>query len=145
MPEEDSAAGASDARIVTASMFRQGPLPAFVHGVLDYVVAAVLIAAPFVLGFDAGAATAASVLLGVVLLVVAASTELPTGLVHSIPRALHALLDYAVAVALIAAPFVLGFSDDGTAAPALIVIGVLQLLQTLATRFLRPKEPAAPA
>jgi predicted Kef-type K+ transport protein len=60
--------------------------------------------------------------------------------VHSIPRALHALLDYAVGAALIAAPFVLGFSDDGTAAPWLIAIGVVQLMQTLATRFLRPKE-----
>lgn len=100
-------------------------------------------AAPFVLGFDGAAQTATAVLLGVALLVVAAATELPTGLVHSIPRALHALLDYAIALALIAAPFVLDFSDDGTATPCLIVIGVLQLLQTLATRFLRPLETAS--
>jgi hypothetical protein len=43
-------------------------------------------------------------------LLVAASTEIATGIVHSVPRALHA------------------------------VIGVLQLLHTLATRFLRPKD-----
>lgn len=121
-------------------MFRQGPLPVFVHGVLDYLVGAALIAAPFVLGFDAAAATAASVALGVVLLVVGASTDVPTGLVHSIPRALHVLLDYAVAVALLVAPFVLGFSDESAPAASLIGIGVFQLIQTLATRFLRPKE-----
>ena len=125
------------------AVFRQGPLPAPIHGLLDYLIGAVLVAAPFVLGFDGAAQTAAAVLLGVALLIVAASTALPTGLVHSIPRALHALLDYAIALALIAAPFVLGFSDDGTAAPCLIVIGVLQLLQTLATRFLRPLETAS--
>ena len=123
-------------------MFRQGPLPAPIHGLLDYLLGAVLVAAPFVLGFDGAAQTATAVLLGVALLLVAASTQLPTGLVHSIPRALHALLDYAIALALLAAPFVLGFSDDATATPCLIVIGVLHLLQTLATRFLRPLESA---
>jgi predicted Kef-type K+ transport protein len=121
-------------------MFRQGPLPPFVHGLLDYLVGVTLIAAPFVLGFDEDTGTAASVVLGVVLLIVAASTDLPTGLVRSIPRALHVFLDYLIALALVAAPFVLGFSDDGTAAPWLIATGVVQLLHTLATRFLRPKD-----
>ena len=121
-------------------MFRQGPLPAFVHGMLDYLVGLALVAVPFVLDFDEGAATGASVALGVALLIVAASSDLPTGLVHSIPRALHAVLDYVVALALLVAPFVLGFSVDGTAAPTLIAIGVVQLMQTLATRFLRPKD-----
>ena len=122
------------------AVFRQGPLPAFVHGLLDYAIGAFLIAAPFVLGFDASEATAVAVGTGLVLLVTAASTELPTGLIHSVPRALHAIIDYVVALALVAAPFVLGFTDEGTATPALVAIGVLHLLQTLATRFLRPKE-----
>ena len=122
-----------------AGMFRQGPLPALVHGLLDYAMGALLVAVPFLLGFTADAATAAAVVAGVILLVVAASTELPTGLVHSVPRALHAIVDYAVALALVAAPFVLGFTDDDTATPTLVALGVLQLLQTLATRFLKPK------
>jgi hypothetical protein len=126
--------------VSSVSMFRQGPLPPLVHGLLDYLVGVTLVAAPFVLDFDEGAATAASVALGVVLLIVAASTDLPTGLVHSIPRALHVFLDYVIAFALVAAPFVLGFSDDGTAAPWLIGTGVVQLMHTLATRFLLPKE-----
>ena len=121
-------------------MFRQGPLPPLVHGVLDYLIGVALIAVPFVADFDEGTAKAASVALGVGLLIVAASTDMPTGFVHSIPRALHVVLDYVIALALVAAPFVLGFSDDGTAAPWLIAIGVVQLMQTLATRFLRPKE-----
>jgi hypothetical protein len=120
-------------------VFRQGPLPPVVHGLLDYAIGALLIAVPFLLGFDATEASAVAIGAGVVLLVVAGATELPTGLVHSIPRALHAVIDYLVAIALIAAPFLLGFTDDGTATPALVGIGVLQLMQTLATRFLRPK------
>lgn len=123
-------------------MFRQGPLPPLVHGLLDYLVGIALLAVPFAVGFDEDAATAVSVALGVVLLIVAASSDLPTSPVHSIPRALHVVLDYAIGVALVAAPFLLGFSDDGTAAPSLIGLGVVQLLHTLATRFLRPKGSA---
>lgn len=122
-----------------SAVFRQGPIPAFVHGVLDYVVGALLIAAPFIFGFTADAAVATSVAAGVALLLVAASTEIATGIVHSVPRALHAIIDYVVALALIASPFLLGFTDDDTATPALIIVGVLQLLQTLATQFLKPK------
>ena len=120
-------------------MFRQGPLPAIVHGLLDYVVAALLIASPFAFGFTADVATATAVGAGLILLVVAASTELATGVVHSIPRALHAILDYAIALALVASPFIFGFTDDDTATPVLIAIGIVELLQTLATRFLKPK------
>ena len=32
-------------------MFKQGPVPAFVHGVIEYIAAALFIAAPFVLSF----------------------------------------------------------------------------------------------
>jgi hypothetical protein len=46
-------------------------------------------------------------------------------------------------LALVAAPFWLGFTDDRTAAAVLVVIGELGLLQTLATRFLRPEEMRA--
>jgi hypothetical protein len=120
-------------------------LPAYVHGLIDYAIGALLIAVPFLLGFDDTTATAVSIGLGLVLLIVAGATELPTGLVHSVPRALHAIIDYVVALALVAAPFVLGFAgEDETATPALVAIGVVQLMQTLATRFLRPKDERRP-
>jgi hypothetical protein len=121
-------------------MFRQGRIPVFVHGVIDYLVGALLVAAPFVLGFDDDTATASAIAAGVAVLVVAAASDLPTALATSIPRAIHVMLDYVLAIAVIAAPFVLGFSDDGTATPTFVVIGVLHLLQTIATRFLRQKD-----
>ena len=52
------------------------------------------------------------------------------------------ILDYVLAIFLIAAPFVLGFSDDGTAAAFFIVLGVVHLLLTIATRFVAD-EPRA--
>jgi len=125
-------------------MFRQGPVPILVHGVLDYLVGVLLIAGPFLFDFSDDAATATAVAAGVVLLVIAAASDLPTGLVRSIPRALHVVLDYVVAIAILVSPFLLGFTGDDTATPYLIAVAVVQLMQTIATRFLRPKGQRAP-
>ena len=123
-------------------MFRQGPIPAYVHGIIEYLAAALLIAAPFIFDFKKDAATAASVILGVVVLIVAASTSWRTSLINSIPVQAHVILDYIVALVLIAAPFLLGFSHDGTAAAFFIVLGVVHLLLTIATRFVAEERPA---
>ena len=122
-------------------MFKQGPVPAFVHGLVEYAAAILMIAAPFLFGFDEDAATAASIAAGVVVLIVAASTAMSTGLIKSIPVHAHVILDYVLAILLIAAPFLLGFSDDSTATAFFIVIGVLHLLLTIATRFIRDERP----
>ena len=118
-------------------MFRQGPIPAFVHGVLEYLAGALLIAAPFLFAFTEDAATAASIVAGVLILIVAASSALSTGLIKAIPVSAHVVLDYILAIVLIAAPFAFGFSDDGTATAFFIVLGVVHLLLTIATRFVR--------
>ena len=123
-------------------MFRQGPVPAYVHGVIEYLAAILFIAAPFIFSFDENAATAASVIVGVLVLVIAASTAWRTGLISSIPVQAHVILDYGLAIFLIAAPFLLGFSDDGTAAAFFITLGVVHLLLTIATRFVADERPA---
>src|SRR3954451_11732055 len=116
-------------------MFKQGPIPAFVHGAIEYLAAVLLIAAPFIFSFEDDTATAVSIVAGVVVLVVTASTALPTGLIKSIPVQAHAVIDFLLAAVLIAAPFVFGFSDDGTATAFFIILGVVHLLLTIATRF----------
>src|ERR687893_2991803 len=113
-------------------MFKQGPIPAFVHGIVEYAAGILLIAAPFLFGFDDDAAAAASIVAGVLILVIAASTAMSTGLIKSIPVQAHVILDYLLAIALIAAPFVLGFEDDGAATALFIAVGVLHLLLTIA-------------
>ena len=125
-------------------MFKQGPVPAFVHGVIEYLAAALFIAAPFLFSFDDDTATAVSIVVGVLLLIVTASTALPTGLIKSIPVQAHAVIDFLLAAALIASPFLFGFSDDGTATAFFIVLGVLHLLLTIATRFVTEERPRRP-
>jgi hypothetical protein len=122
-------------------MFKQGPVPAFVHGVVEYLAAALFIAAPFLFSFDDDTATAVSIVSGVVILIVTASTALPTGLIKSIPVQAHAVIDFLLAAMLIAAPFLFGFTDDGTATAFFIVLGVVHLLLTIATRFVSEERP----
>jgi SPW repeat len=125
-------------------MFKQGPVPAFVHGIVEYAAGVLLIVAPFLFGFDSDAATAAAIVIGVLVLIIAASTAMSTGLIKSIPVQAHVMLDYIVAIALIAAPFVLGFSDDGNATAFFITLGIVHLLLTIATRFIRDERPRRP-
>ena len=125
-------------------MFKQGPIPAFVHGIVEYAAAILFIAAPFLFDFTEDAATALSLVVGVLILIIAASTAWRTGLIQSIPVQAHVTLDYVLAIFLIASPFLLGFTDDGTAAAFFIVLGVIHLLLTIATRFItEPRPPRA--
>ena len=105
------------------------------------LAAILFIAAPFLFDFNEDSATALSLIVGVLILIIAASTAWRTGLIQSIPVQAHVMLDYVLAIFLIASPFLLGFSDDGTAAAFFIVLGVVHLLLTIATRFVPEERP----
>lgn len=105
------------------------------HGVIEYVVGVLFIVAPFLFSFDETSATAASIVVGLVLLAFTSLSELPTGLVRSISVGVHVTADIVLAVLLVALPFVLGFRDETAPTALFIIIGVLHLLVTIATRF----------
>lgn len=111
------------------------------HGLIEYLAGAVFIGAPFVLMFQSSAATGISIAVGVVILVVAAATAGPTGLISQIPIPAHVALDYILAIFLIASPFLFGFSDETAPLAFFIVLGVAHLLITIGTRF-GDKAPA---
>lgn len=124
-------------------LLREGPLPVLAHGVIEYLAGILFIAAPTLWSFEAPAATAVSVVVGVVVLIVAATSAVPTGLIRGIPVSVHVALDFVLAIALIATPFVFGFVDDRNALIFFLALGVLHLLVTIGTRFERlPKEGA---
>jgi hypothetical protein len=126
-------------------MMREGPIPLFAHGAIEYLASALFIAAPFLFDFTSGAATGLSIVVGVVVLAVAASTDGPTSLVDQIPRAAHVALDYVLVVLLIALPFLAGFSDETAPTVFFIVLGVAHLLMTIGTRFRTGAEGSAAA
>src|SRR5918999_524351 len=116
-------------------MFREGPFPAFLHGLVEYIAGGLFIALPLVLGYDSGAATAASIVIGVLLIGVAASTDWGLSLNNQIPKPVHFAIDWLVAGLMIASPFLFGFSDESTPTAIFLTAGVLQLLMTIGTRF----------
>jgi hypothetical protein len=124
------------------AVLRDGPIPRFVHGIVEYVGGGVMVAAPFILDFKSDSAKAAAIVIGVLVIVLAASTNGSTSLVNSVPLSVHVVLDYLAAALLIAAPFIFTFSDEGAPTAFFIVVGVLHLLITIGTRFRGPREPA---
>ena len=116
-------------------MLRKGPVPVAVHGVVEYLAGVLFIAAPYLFDFEVTRAKTVSIAVGVVVLVVAAVTRGPTGLIDELPVPAHVVLDFVLAIFLISAAFLFGFSDAGKATAFFIVIGVVHLLLTIATRF----------
>ena len=122
----------------------RGFVPPQVHGVLDYPLAAILIAGPLVFNFDDTAATVIALVFGGGAAVLAVATAWSTGIVKIIPPLVHGYADTVVTVALIVLPFAVGFSDHTPALLFYVIVGVAGLLATLATRFELPKPAAQP-
>lgn len=121
-------------------MPEQGPIPLFVHGVIEYVAAVLFLLAPFVFGFESTAAATLAVMLGLGVFLLAATTSGPSGIVYELPLSVHLRLDYGLAALLIVAPFVFMFFDEAAPTIFFILLGVVHLLITLGTRFVWPGE-----
>ncbi len=126
-------------------MMRQGPISRFLHGAIEYLAGVLLVAAPFLFSFESDAATAVAVVAGVIVLVIASSTDGPTSLINSIPTATHVVLDFALAAVLIASPFLFSFSDETKPTAFFLLLGVAHLLVTIGTRFKPARDAAGPA
>jgi hypothetical protein len=119
---------------------RRGSVTLSLHVLVEYGLGVLTILAPFLFSFDATSAKLVSVLVGVAILVLAVVTDAPTGIARSLPVASHVVLDYVLALFLIVAPFVFGFSDDDDAATAyFIVLGVGYVMLAVLTRYRGPK------
>lgn len=112
-------------------------IPPYVHGILDYLGAILLILAPNLFGFAdyGGAAVWVPRVLGVAILGMAILTQYRVGLVRLIPMQAHLLVDYIASIFLAASPFLFGFSE----APSNVwlphvVVGVAILMLSLLTQ-----------
>ncbi|MDB5615582.1 MAG: hypothetical protein JWQ22_3235 [Devosia sp.] len=87
-------------------------IPTRVHGILDYVVGAILILAPYLLGFaDGTAAQWVPMVLGVAAIAYSLVTEYELSLAKLLPLWVHLGLDIASGVLLAASPWLFGFAD----------------------------------
>lgn len=125
-------------------MLHQGRFPLALHALVEYLAGALLIAAPWLFDFDSGGATAVSIVLGVIVLAVAASTEWRLALMPTIPIPFHLALDFALGGVMIACPFIFGFSDETAPTAFFIVLGVFHLLFSLGTRYVKDESADEP-
>src|SRR3954469_2368898 len=106
----------------------KGPIPLRAHAALEPVVAIVLIAAPWIFGFDdVSSATAVSIAVGVIMLISGMATRWRLSLVKLIPLRMHFMTDVLIGIVCLAAPFVLGFSDETAPLVFFLVMGVGEL------------------
>lgn len=110
-------------------------IPTRMHGVLDYLVGILLIASPWVFGFnDSNSAQWTAIIVGGVLLVTSLMTNYEVGMVRAIPMRMHLMADAVVGVFLVIAPWLLGFGDEGTNAwLPFVAIGVAEIGTALMT------------
>jgi hypothetical protein len=123
-------------------MIKQGPIPAFLHSLIEYVAGVALVAAPLLLDYKSGAATAASIILGVLVLFLVATTTSTMSLINQVPLSMHIVFDYVIAAVMIASPFLFGFSGKSTPTAVFLTGGVVWLLLSIGTRYRREEVPA---
>lgn len=89
------------------------PIDTKTHGIMDYLMGIVLIAAPFLLGFaDGGAAMWVPIILGASALVYSLMTNYELGFVRVLPMPVHLALDAMSGVLLAISPWLFGFSEQ---------------------------------
>lgn len=112
------------------------------HGVLDYLIGLLLIAAPWLFGFaQGGAETWVPVVLGAGALLYSMCTDYEMGLLRRIPMPVHLILDGASGLLLIISPFLFGFSDE--VMNPHIGFGILEVVAALTTKT-APSSRSAP-
>jgi drug/metabolite transporter (DMT)-like permease len=107
-------------------------IPTKIHGILDYLVGVVLIAAPWIFGFS-GVRSAATVpvILGAAAVIYSIFTDYELGLVKVFSMRLHLVLDLSSGIILATSPWIFGFEDQ-VLLPHLI-IGCLEVIVSLIT------------
>src|SRR3954447_1693182 len=101
------------------------PITPRMHGMLDYPVGLILIAAPWIFGFSdvGGAAVAVPIIIGALVLGQSLVTNYPLSVARLLPLRMHLMSDVVAGVFLAASPWLFGFADEGTNAwlPHLLV------------------------
>jgi hypothetical protein len=107
------------------------------HGVLDYVVGALMIAAPWLFGFaHGGAETKIFVVLGLAALFYSLGTDYELGVAPVIPFSFHKMLDLGSGIILLMSPWLFGFVEQ-VRLPH-VIFGVFEIVAVMMTRGTLP-------
>lgn len=113
------------------------------HGVMDYLMGILLIAAPWLLGFANGtAAQWVPVTIGILMLVMALCTNYEPGVMKIISMQMHLTVDFLSGLVLAASPWIFNF-DELIYLPHLI-LGILEMGAALMTRTVTYSKGSVP-
>lgn len=114
----------------------RGPIPLKLHAALEPLIAAIIIASPWIFQFsETTTATVICVIVGAVMLLVGSMTDWRLSLVRLIPLRMHLAGDLVLGAVLVLSPLVFGFSDEGGPTRFMVIAGVLELMTALMTRW----------
>jgi hypothetical protein len=83
-----------------------------VHGILDYLVGALLVISPWLFNFDnGGAETWVPVIVGIVILIQALMTNYELGVFKTLSMRTHLTMDFIIGLFLAASPWIFNFND----------------------------------
>jgi hypothetical protein len=103
---------------------------------IEPLMAVLIIVSPWLFSFsDVSDAKTICIIVGIVMLLAGAMTQWRYSLVKLIPLRTHFMTDLLIAAVLILTPFIFGFSDEGGATRFMIIVGVLEAITALSTRW----------
>jgi SPW repeat len=99
-------------------------------------MAILIIASPWIFGFsDISDAKTVAIVVGVGMLLSGLMTQWRYSLAKLIPLSMHFATDLLLGAVLVLSPFVLGFDDNGGATRWAIIVGAIELITALGTRW----------
>ena len=114
------------------------------HGILDYALAILLLAAPSVVGF-AGMQAKWSYIFGAVLLVMAILTRYPLGIIRIVGLGTHGFIELLLAICVFAAPWYGNFARGVLSRNFYVMLGLLMLVLWFLTDFRGVRDRVATA
>jgi hypothetical protein len=108
-------------------------IPTRIHGILDYIVGVILIAAPWLLGFaDNGAETWVPVVIGAGSIFYSLITDYELGLTAMLPMKAHLAIDVVMGLFLATSPWLLAYA--GRVYLPHVIVGAFMVITSAVTR-----------
>lgn len=118
-------------------------IPTRIHGAQDYLLAALLLGSPWLLGAEPQSAFTVTLIgAGVVLAATSLLTNYEWGLLRRMAVPLHSAMDLLLGLALAASPWLLGFAAEGWAAHAVLGWALVLGALTVQPRAFGMEHPA---
>lgn len=104
-----------------------------IHGILDYVVALLMVSTPWLMGYEQGSNEQWLIIsVGCIAMLYSFCTDYELGFLEEIEIRTHLLLDFLIGVLLISSPWLFGFYDKVYL--PYVILGAIEIISTCITK-----------